>query len=117
MRNDISIPDYCYATNDDSDIDENDEYDPPDPLVNAWFGPRGTISSSHTDPYMNILYQVVGRIYIRLYNRSTETPRMFPMGLTEGGVDMSNTSGVEVGWVEGDEEYEEGFSGRSGIDS
>lgn len=26
---------------------------------------------------------------------------MFPLGVTEGGVDMSNTAGVPVSWVEG----------------
>ncbi|KAF8456638.1 hypothetical protein BGX38DRAFT_1087227 [Terfezia claveryi] len=104
LRNDIAVPDYCYSSfytdGDDPDVDD---VDTPEPLLNAWFGPKNTLSPLHTDPYKNILCQVVGRKYIRLYNPHTETPRLFPRGVEAGGVDMSNTSGVEVGWVEGDE--------------
>lgn len=111
LRRDISIPDYCYTSikngkqdyDEDDDEDESEDDDPSEPLLNAWFGPRGTVSPLHTDPYQNILCQVVGKKYVRLYNPSTESPRMFPLGVVEGGVDMSNTSGVEVGWVESDE--------------
>lgn len=63
LRRDIDIPDYCM-------IGPNDQegYNPPDDvLLNAWFGPRGTVSPMHTDPYHNLLAQVVGRKYIRLY--------------------------------------------------
>lgn len=100
LRSDISIPDYCYT-------------DPPlpalgttlgkmgrqvrleEPLLNAWFGPVGTISPLHTDPYHNILCQVVGKKYIRLYNPS-ESEKLYPKGLEGGGVDMSNTSEVDI---------------------
>ena len=100
LRSDISIPDFCYT-------------DPPppgpgtplgrkreqpkkleEPLLNAWFGPAGTVSPLHTDPYHNMLCQVVGKKYVRLYSPS-ETPRLYPKG-EDGGVDMSNTSEVDV---------------------
>ena len=100
LRNDISIPDYCYT-------------DPPppapgtplslktqpekleEPLLNAWFGPPGTISPLHTDPYHNILCQVVGRKYVRLYSPD-ESSKLYPSNVGGEGVDMSNTSQVDV---------------------
>ncbi|MCJ1284673.1 hypothetical protein MMC26_004009 [Xylographa opegraphella] len=97
LRHDISVPDFCYT-------------DPPpplaakstarlaEPLLNAWFGPAGTISPLHTDPYHNILCQVVGQKYVRLYAPS-QTPNLYPRGVEEG-IDMSNTSGVPVEMVE-----------------
>ena len=105
LRNDISIPDYCYT-------------DPPppapgtplaekeapakmdEPLLNAWFGPAGTVSPLHTDPYHNILCQVVGKKYVRLYSPS-ESGKLYPKGVEGCGVDMSNTSEVDIEAGEG----------------
>ncbi|KAM0806083.1 hypothetical protein BDR22DRAFT_796969 [Usnea florida] len=100
LRNDISIPDYCYtnpplpapgtplgAKESQPKLDE--------PLLNAWFGPAGTVSPLHTDPYHNILCQVVGKKYVRLYNPS-ESRKLYPRGTEGGGVDMSNTSEVDL---------------------
>jgi hypothetical protein len=97
LRADISIPDYCYCDpapsshlthiKSTSDLEE--------PLLNAWFGPAGTVSPLHTDPYHNILAQVVGYKYVRLY-ASSETEKLCPRGVDENGVDMSNTSQVDL---------------------
>ncbi|KAI9754794.1 MAG: hypothetical protein M1815_005434 [Lichina confinis] len=87
LRDDIRVPDCCYTGASDDDDD--------DPLLNAWFGPAGTVSPLHTDPYDNVLCQVVGRKYVRLYGPS-ETSRLYPRGIEDGGVDMGNTSQVEV---------------------
>jgi len=95
LRNDFLIPDYCYST--PRDPPENVKAAGPleEPLINAWLGPRGTVSPLHTDPYANVLAQVVGSKYLRLYPPD-ETARVFPRGVEAGGVDMANTSRVEV---------------------
>ena len=105
LRADILTPDYCYTTPPPA---------PPDlrthplevPIVNAWFGPAGTVSPLHTDPYTNILCQVLGRKYVRLYPPS-ESERLFPRGVEGGGVDMSNTSRVDMDAEGGGVEVEE----------
>lgn len=55
LAQDIHQPEYCslgqpvYATN-------------------TWIGPSGTVTPLHTDPEQNLLCQVVGRKYVRLYS-------------------------------------------------
>ncbi|KAF8941649.1 Lysine-specific demethylase 8 [Haplosporangium gracile] len=103
LRRDIDIPDYCMIGPHDQE-----GYNPPDDvLLNAWFGPRGTVSPMHTDPYHNLLAQVVGRKYIRLY-APKETSKLYCYGNEsqdeaegegegEGGSSMlGNTSQVNV---------------------
>nr|XP_043625214.1 lysine-specific demethylase JMJ30 isoform X2 [Erigeron canadensis] len=58
LRNDIVVPDYCFAGGTEMKS------------VNAWFGPAGTVTPLHHDPHHNILAQVVGRKYVRLYPAS-----------------------------------------------
>nr|GEV39522.1 lysine-specific demethylase JMJ30 [Tanacetum cinerariifolium] len=58
LRNDIVIPDYCFAGGTEMKS------------VNAWFGPAGTVTPLHHDPHHNILAQVVGKKYVRLYPAS-----------------------------------------------
>ncbi|MCJ1390277.1 hypothetical protein MMC18_003135 [Xylographa bjoerkii] len=102
LRNDISIPNFCYTDppppQAETPLATKDKPRLEDPLLNAWFGPSGTISPLHTDPYHNILCQVVGQKYVRLYHPS-QTKNLYPRGV-EDGIDMSNTSRVPVELVE-----------------
>lgn len=97
LRNDIYIPDYCFTSPPPplkkppgKEVAHLEE-----PLLNAWFGPAGTVSPLHTDPYHNILCQVVGKKYVRLYSPE-ESARLYPKGVGLDGIDMSNTSNVDV---------------------
>ncbi|KAF6168289.1 hypothetical protein GIB67_018129 [Kingdonia uniflora] len=58
LRKDILIPDYCFVGGGELRS------------LNSWFGPAGTVTPLHHDPHHNILAQVVGRKYIRLYPAS-----------------------------------------------
>lgn len=100
LRDDISIPDLCYTAPPPHPIDPSkDQPELDEPMLNAWFGPPGTITPLHTDPYHNLLVQVVGRKYVRLY-APHQSARMCARG-KEGGVDMGNTGSWDVGVVEG----------------
>jgi [protein]-arginine 3-hydroxylase / protease len=87
LRRDILVPDYCalgaLEGEEDPDAGPGD-----DVVVNAWFGPAGTVSPTHTDPYHNLLAQVVGAKYVRIYH-PRESARLYPCK----GI-MSNTSQV-----------------------
>lgn len=106
LRNDIAIPDYCYTSppspHKTSPLAQKHAKMPrlDEPLMNAWFGPAGTITPLHTDPYHNILAQVVGRKYVRLY-APRESEKLYARGIEDGGVDMANTSALDIGILTG----------------
>lgn len=56
--------DYCILSRDSVSNDE----ECPDVRINAWFGPSGTVSPLHFDPNFNILCQVIGTKYVRIYS-------------------------------------------------
>ncbi|XP_053211080.1 lysine-specific demethylase 8-like [Panonychus citri] len=112
---DFTIPDYCGIKSDqckddhqqtksdtnekdkDKDKDSNDnesddQYDRNNIVVNGWFGPWGTVSPLHHDPYDNLLAQVMGGKYIRLYSNSINPNLLYP----HSDYLLSNTSQVDI---------------------
>jgi hypothetical protein len=113
---DFPTPDFCYSEppypaypdpkskeleDEEAKLSDNVER-------NIWLGPAHTVSPAHTDPYHNILAQVVGEKYVRLY-APDQKQFMYPRGV-EDGINMSNTSLVDVG------QYMRAFEGWAGWD-
>ena len=59
--------------------------------INFWLGPEGTETPLHRDPYFNLLCQVFGEKYVRLYDTEQSTA-MYPF---QNGL-LRNTSQVDV---------------------
>merc|ERR1739845_17699 len=60
-------------------------------LRQLFFGPRGTVTPLHYDPYENMFCQVVGSKYVRLYGPA-EASRMYPRAV---GSALRNNSTIE----------------------
>ena len=60
LKEDICTPEYCYlgsgGTAEDAQGMDSSEAVPVQ--INAWFGPKGTVSPLHHDPEHNLLVQV-----------------------------------------------------------
>ncbi|KXL42625.1 hypothetical protein M433DRAFT_140082 [Acidomyces richmondensis BFW] len=101
LKADIMVPDYCYSCPSSTDVaalktaglEKTEPLE--EPLLNAWLGPKGTKTPLHTDPYHNILCQVVGYKYVRLYPPD-QAANLYPCGTDEKGINMENTSQVDV---------------------
>ncbi|CBJ29518.1 conserved unknown protein [Ectocarpus siliculosus] len=86
LRRDIMTPDYCALLLED----EEDHGDAESVATNAWFGPAGTVSPLHNDPFHNLLAQVVGTKRVLLVDRKLSAAVYPRPGL------MSNTSEVDA---------------------
>jgi lysine-specific demethylase 8 len=106
LREDIAVPRYCSekligdadaepptgaGSAEDSTLLSTDEVQ-----VSAWFGPAGTVSPLHHDPYHNVFAQVVGRKYVRLYPKD-QTDRLY-----QRRDHLCNNSWVDIDNVDGD---------------
>lgn len=86
LHGDILVPDYCNASNGQLHA------------VNAWFGPTGTVTPLHHDPPHNLLAQVIGKKYVRLYPASVSEelyPYSEPMLSNSSQVDLDNLDSVK----------------------
>lgn len=59
--------------------------------VNAWFGTAGTVTRAHTDSYDNILTQVFGYKFLRLYAPS-DSAKLYPEGSPAAAAPSSATA-------------------------
>lgn len=134
LNRDIATPDYCFLDAPDPDpgtpvakarMKSGLKSSPPpsrDVQKNIWFGPAWTISPLHHDPYHNILCQVAGKKYLRLYSPG-DSSKLYPRAVDEpaphgeGTIDMSNTSSVDVASMELSplEDWDEKWPGISTI--
>jgi lysine-specific demethylase 8 len=82
LRADICTPDYCSLGHGALHA------------VNAWLGPASTVTPLHHDPHHNILAQVVGAKYVRLYAPGAGgSGALYPHATGH----CTNTSRVDVG--------------------
>lgn len=81
---DVFEPEYCCLS---ENLDDDAETEATD--INAWFGPKGTLSPLHHDPKHNLLAQVVGEKRILLYSPD-ESEKLYPH---EGSM-LNNTAQV-----------------------
>ncbi|GAA95945.1 uncharacterized protein L969DRAFT_69780 [Mixia osmundae IAM 14324] len=104
LRDDIIVPDVVFSA--PQAPDHLPSYHPPmnelQYSLNAWFGPAGTLSPAHTDPYFNCYIQVAGRKQVWIAPPSLNSRDMHcfdsSVDVDEAGQTalMTNTSRVNV---------------------
>lgn len=84
LKQDIMTPDLCSLTKDDDE-------EPSELVIQAWFGPHGTVSPLHYDSSYNLLVQVAGYKYVRLYHEK-ESDKLYRLQADR----MKNNSQVDL---------------------
>ncbi|KAJ1998070.1 Lysine-specific demethylase 8, partial [Coemansia thaxteri] len=92
LKRDFYLPDYVMVETGRRQPTGIDGFNTDEVQVNAWLGPRGTISPLHFDQYDNLFAQVAGYKHIRLYAPS-ESANLYPYPAESL---VSNTSQVDV---------------------
>jgi lysine-specific demethylase 8 len=81
LRADVIMPDYCALSTEPSADDDETTDGPASSAecarINVWLGPAGTVSPLHHDPEHNLLAQVAGTKYVRLY-APEESANLYP---------------------------------------
>eukprot|EP01122_Echinamoeba_exundans_P003977 TRINITY_DN14016_c0_g1_i1.p1 TRINITY_DN14016_c0_g1~~TRINITY_DN14016_c0_g1_i1.p1 ORF type:complete len:437 (+),score=48.43 TRINITY_DN14016_c0_g1_i1:260-1570(+) len=93
LAKDIVVPDYTVLKHPSHLGGDSDDHQDESVKINAWFGPAGTVSPIHHDPYDNLFCQVVGSKYVRLYDSCLQQ-EMYPYSREESVLD--NTSQVDL---------------------
>ncbi|KDE04154.1 hypothetical protein MVLG_05380 [Microbotryum lychnidis-dioicae p1A1 Lamole] len=92
LRNDILIPDIVYSAPPEGSKECPEYVSPKNEdgyVLNAWLGPKGTLSPAHTDPYYNCYAQVVGSKWIWVAPPSC-SPAMSAFGLSSSTEDPTS---------------------------
>lgn len=100
LRSDFSIPDLTAVSLQSDDTDEDDDSSSLE--INAWFGPEGTVSPLHFDDKDNILTQVLGSKYVRLYSKDIPSEMIRP----RADYLMRNTSQIDIDLLDENEANE-----------
>ncbi|KAJ7261290.1 hypothetical protein B0H12DRAFT_1106131 [Mycena haematopus] len=103
LRADVEVPDYVYT-----DVPRPPGCPPPQNdeqlVINAWLGPKGTVSPAHTDPYFNFYVQIAGlkTVWMAPPHCSAElhaTGNTAEVDVFAGGVDSGMMSSLAPGDV------------------
>ncbi|ORX72375.1 Clavaminate synthase-like protein [Linderina pennispora] len=92
LKRDFWLPDYTQVETGRRAVPEDSATANGGVLVNAWLGPKGTVSPLHFDKYDNLFAQVVGYKHMRFYAPS-ESRNVYPF---PPGSSLCNTSQVDV---------------------
>ena len=84
LASDYSVPDFCSLSLDRTCVA------PPEVEANAWFGPKGTVSTAHFDPKHNLLCQAVGMKLVMLWSPEDGATALYPRD-----DELRNTSSID----------------------
>ncbi|KAJ2484822.1 Succinyl-CoA:3-ketoacid coenzyme A transferase 1, mitochondrial [Coemansia sp. RSA 2320] len=91
LKRDFYLPDYVMVETGRRQPTGINGFNTDGVQVNAWLGPRGTISPLHFDQYDNLFAQVAGYKHIRLYAPS-ESANLYPYPADPVGGTTSNSN-------------------------